>query len=313
MSRKLISAQKPFKMLVANLTKGSDPSRGPSGNPVKARSTYTVQMFPEIAGRGPEVGTPDPRTPGLGTRMGHVAYTTSPIPVAAAGTITVATNTFTGPTQIHLGPYVLVTGVDFALAAGVPNIQSTGTATVVANPSTATLTIGGQALSDAGGARTPGSNDYDGTLGSPALIAADIVAAINDPLNGFGAIVTAADAGGGAVTLTAVPLGAAGDLISLATSDAGDITVTGAFLTGGQDETGMDGTAANLAAAIDALPGYSAPVPGAAVVTVTGPFGVIGNEVAFYAGGANPQNFTFDPIDGTMDGAEPEIGPPVLG
>lgn len=192
MSRKLISAQKPFTMLVANLTKGSDPSKGPLGNPIKARSTYAVQMFPEIGGRGPEVGTPDPRTPGVGTRMGHVTYTTAPVPVAATGDITVATNAFTGPTQIHLGPYVLVTGVDFA--------------------------IGGS---------------------------------------------------------TAV-------------------------------------TAGNLEAAIDALPGYSASLVGS-TVTVTGPFGVIGNEVAFYAGGANPQNFTFDPIDGTMAGAEPEIGPPVLG
>lgn len=42
-----------------------------------------------------------------------------------------------------------------------------------------------QALTPAGGARTPGLNDYDNTLGAPNLIAADIAAAINDPANAF--------------------------------------------------------------------------------------------------------------------------------
>ena len=192
MSRKLISAQAPFTMLIANLRQGSDPSKGPSGNPQVIRQTYTVQHFPEIGGRGPEVGTPNPRTPGVGTHLGHVSYTTPPVPVAATGDITVAGNTFAGPTSILLGEHILTSGVDFVIG------------------------------------------------GSEAA------------------------------------------------------------------------TATNLAAAIDALPGFSAPAPGGAVITVTGPFGVIGNELAFYSDGASPYNFTFDPIDGTMAGAEPVIGPPVL-
>lgn len=48
-----------------------------------------------------------------------------------------------------------------------------------------TYTINGVALTPAGGPRTPGSNDYDDTLGTTELIAADIWAAINDPLNAF--------------------------------------------------------------------------------------------------------------------------------
>jgi hypothetical protein len=167
MSRKLISAQSPFTLLVANLRRGSDPSRGEAGNPDPVRQTYTFQHFPEIGGRGPEVGTVNPRTPGVGTRIGHVDYTTPPVPVLATGTVTV----------------------------------------------------------------------------------------------------------GGSLAATAT----------------------------------------NLAAAIDALPGYSAPAPGAAIVTVTGPAGVAGNEVVFASSGASPQNFTFNPIDGTMDGAEPIQGPPILG
>lgn len=191
MSRKLISAQRPFTMLIANLRQGSDPSRGPSGNPQVIRETYTSQFFPEIPGRGPEVGTPNPRTPGIGTHIGHVAYTVDGIPVNSTGDITVALDTFTGPTTVHLGEFVLTSNVDFATGGGV------------------------------------------------------------------------------AVTAT------------------------------------------NLGAAIDALPGYSATV-GAAVVTVTGPAGVIGNEVAFYSDGSSPQNLTFVPVDGTLGGAEPVIGPPVL-
>jgi hypothetical protein len=141
------------------------------------------------------------------------------------------------------------------------------------------------------------------------LIAADIVAAINDGANGFTAIATAVDGGGGIVNLTAVPIGDLGNAVDLATSDALDITVSGAFLTGGNDA--VDALATIIGAAIDNLPEFSAVVVDD-TITVTGPAGVMGNELAFYAGGSSPQNFTFTPTDGTLAGAEPEIGPPVL-
>ena len=61
-----------------------------------------------------------------------------------------------------------------------------GTVTVVATGAVgATITINGLALTPAGGARTPGANDYDDTLPTTATIAENIWLAINDPLNGF--------------------------------------------------------------------------------------------------------------------------------
>jgi len=192
MSKKLIMAQRPFTMLVANLRRGSNPSRGVAGNPDPVRQTYTSQLFPELGGRGPEVIPADPRSPGVSTHIGHVGYTTSPVPVAATGTITVLADAWTGPTTVHLGPYVLTSDVDYA--------------------------------------------------------------------------------------------------------------------TGG----GVGGVATALAAAISALPGYSA-TPAGAVVSVTGLFGVQGNEAVFYADGSTPQNFTFAPTTDTMAGAEPFRGPVLLG
>ena len=52
-------------------------------------------------------------------------------------------------------------------------------------------TINGIALTGVVGARTSGSDDYDKSLGSNALIAADMAAAINDPANSFKAHVNA--------------------------------------------------------------------------------------------------------------------------
>ena len=110
--------------------------------------------------------------------------------------------------------------------------QATSVVTVGNSPSTATLTIGGQALTPTAGPRTSGSNDYNRTSGSIALIRADIVAAINDPLNGFAAIATASDDTGGVLNLTAVPLGSLGNAVTLVSSDT-SLTVGGPTFTGG--------------------------------------------------------------------------------
>jgi len=77
------------------------------------------------------------------------------------------------------------------------------------------------------------------------------------------------------------------------------------------DPASGSNTATTLAAAINNLPGYSAPVPGAAVVTVSGPTGPIGNEVVFTAGGVSPYLFVFSPLD-SMGSAQPVIGPPTI-
>jgi hypothetical protein len=54
-----------------------------------------------------------------------------------------------------------------------------------------TVSLGGIPLTSVAAPRTPGSDDFDGSLGTPALIAADLVAAINDPANSFSTFVVA--------------------------------------------------------------------------------------------------------------------------
>lgn len=302
---RLITAQPKFKILVANIEGAGDPSRGI--NPVKVRTGFEKQNFPEIA-RGDTAGrVQDPSTPGIGTHQGLLDYTVPPVPVGVSGTLTVADGDFTSAASLYIGEYILVSNEDYT--AGVAT-QATGTLTVVATPSVADLTIGAGILTATAGARTPGSDDYDGTLGTPALIAADIIAAINDPANGFGAIATAASGGGAVVVLTAVPVGAAGNALALATTDAGDVTVSGATFTGGVDAPAT--TATNIAAAISALPDFSA-LAVADAVTITGPFGPNGNDIQFaaiYTG--TVQNFTLSPNDGFFAGGEPTIGPPTI-
>lgn len=120
MPRKVQTAQHSFTLLVANLRGGSDPSRNTGGNPTKIRTGFTLQHFPDVnreaAERGP--GTDSPRTPGIGTRVGHVDYTTPPEPVRASGTITVADNDFGAPATIYLGGFVLVSGEHYTPGGG---------------------------------------------------------------------------------------------------------------------------------------------------------------------------------------------------
>ena len=117
-------------------------------------------------------------------------------------------------------------------ATGFGDTKATASATVAASPSTAALTIGGVALTNAGGPRTSGANNYNGSAGSIAAIAADIINAINDPNNSFASLCTAASGGGGLINLTAVPLGTLGNAITLTSSNA-NITVSGANFAGG--------------------------------------------------------------------------------
>lgn len=308
MAKKLISAQKPFTMLLGVTRGNSDPSKGAAGNPTLMRATYKSQSFIEIGGRGPDTNLRTGGTSGVSTRGGLLTYTVPRVPVNGTGDVEVVSNDFTGPPSVRVGEYLFTSGVDFDLGA---DTQASGNFTVIATPSVANLTINGTFLSAFAGARTSGSNNYDGTLGTPELIAANIIAAINDSANDFTDIVSATTGGGAVVTLTAAldfP-GAAGNAITLATSDAGDVTRSGATLSLGVSNT--DGTATNLAAAIDMIPGYSASSL-LSVVTVTGPPGPLGNQVSFYAEGFNPSNFSFA-TDGTLEGAEPRIGPPVIG
>lgn len=308
MTKKLIGAQKPFTMLLGVTRGNSDPSKGLAGNPTVLRSTFKSQSFVEIGGRGPDTNARTESAPGIATRGGLLTFTVAGVPIRGSGDLEVVSNDFLGPTSVRVGEHLFTSGHDFDLGT---DTQATGNFTVVATPSVADLTINGVVLTAIAGARTPGSNNYDGTLGTVALIAADIIAALNDAANDFTDIVVASSGGGGVVTLTAATAfpGAAGNAITLATSDAADVTRSGAVLSLGVSNT--DGTATNLAAAIDMVPGYVA-TSLLSVVSVTGPSGPIGNEISFYAEGFSPANFTFT-TDGTLEGAEPRIGPPVIG
>jgi hypothetical protein len=86
------------------------------------------------------------------------------------------------------------------------------------------FTINGITLTGVVGARTSGSNDFDRSLGTKALIVADMAAAINDPANSFVGVVkaTAVVTGfGDEVLLDADPIahpGIAGNLIDISVS-----------------------------------------------------------------------------------------------
>ena len=119
-------------------------------------------------------------------------------------------------------------------ATGFGDTKATGTLTVGggAPPATANITLGTLTLT-AAAARVSGSDNYNGTLGSAALIAADIAAAINDPNNSFQSTCTAAVTAPGVVTVTAIPLGTLGNAVAFSSSD-GTVAASGVgFLAGG--------------------------------------------------------------------------------
>lgn len=189
--------------------------------------------------------------------------------VRATGTITAA--------AVLPGDTVTVAGVTLTAAgAQTPGglnfnegTRASGTYTVNASPAAAILTINGSPLSPAGGPRTPGGDDYDETLGTPTLIAADIAAAINDAANSFDTVVLATSLAA-VVTVRSLVPGAVGNAITIVSDDA-TVSASGATLTGG---VGTNSTVAtSLAAAInDAGNGLAATLtasPAGAVVTVS--------------------------------------------
>ena len=98
-----------------------------------------------------------------------------------------------------------------------------------------TITIAGLDLVGVVGARTPGADDFDASLGSGALIATEIAAAINDAANSWFGIVTASPAAN-VVTISAATAGSAGNLLGIAVvteTTVGTYTVAGASLTAG--------------------------------------------------------------------------------
>ncbi len=111
-------------------------------------------------------------------------------------------------------------------AAGDVGSSSSGTITVATDPVPAgtTVTYLGVTLTSVFGVRTPGSNDFNGSLLTTDAIAADMLAAIQDPANAWAAVVTATLIGSVlSASSIAVGYNTFGSMVS---SDA-SITVTG--------------------------------------------------------------------------------------
>lgn len=206
------------------------------------------------------------------------------------------------------------------------DVQATVTLTVGAPLAGDTLTVGGVTLTGIAGARTPGNDDFN--VGA-AVVADEIAAALNDALNSFATLVTAASVAP-VVTLTAVPAGADGNAIAVSSSTA-QLVFSTPTLSGGRtggnntltfgDQTvtssvdwipvngNANASAIALAAAIDSLPNFSAAAI-AADITVTGPTGPSEIEVSvtYTASGGN---YTFTPDTKIMTGT-PSVGAPII-
>ena len=173
-------------------------------------------------------------------------------------------------TGVRYGDTITIGGIGLVAAStttpGGLNFNAGTRATAViasaAAPTTATITIdtapiagGPYVLTDAGGPRTPGNNDYDGTLGTTAAIAADIAAAINDPANDFAAFLSAAvGPGPSQVTLTWIVPGAAANPVANSSSN-GTATISATF--GGGVGTAITTATAIVAAIQDPLNGLT--------------------------------------------------------
>ena len=120
---KLPTAQPKFKILVANLAGGSDPSQGI--NPTKIRTGFEQQLLPEVSRSTGSLRELEPQSPGINTNTGLLTWSTATTPVAASGTLTVISNDFTDAAVVYLGPYTITSNVDFTPGG---NVNATATA-----------------------------------------------------------------------------------------------------------------------------------------------------------------------------------------
>lgn len=117
---KNIKAGKPLMQLVGVLEGGSDPSRGPVGNPVKKRSSFTSQQIHAKGHHG--------KTTYSNQRLGGgAAEATATLSVDAA-----VDPAHTGDT-LFLGDYELLEGVNWAIAVADVNTTASRIATAISN------------------------------------------------------------------------------------------------------------------------------------------------------------------------------------
>ena len=124
------------------------------------------------------------------------------------------------------------------------------------------ITINGVDLTGVSGARTPGSDDFDATLGTTTALATEIHAAILDAANSFSVLVSASVAGD-LVTVEAATVG--GDLSVAHTAPGGGLTTaTNSAVAYDIEDNGLfiagDGTEA-AATALGTVDGYSYAIP----------------------------------------------------
>ena len=131
MPKKIITAQRPFTMLIANVRAGADPA---IANPTVTRQTFTRQLMPEIGGRGMSQEPISNPTPGTHTRQGRVTFGGGGVPVATAGSITIAAAVTNEPVSwVQVGSYKFETGQDFVVADGDAPTTATNLATAMTN------------------------------------------------------------------------------------------------------------------------------------------------------------------------------------
>lgn len=186
------------------------------------------------------------------------------------GSLVVVADSLDPSTGVLYGDVITIAGIaltaDSVTTPGGLNFdagtQATDTLVVTAAPSSATVTVdtgpangGPFPLAPAGGPRTPGSDDYDETLGTTAAIAAEIASAINDPANSFATFMSASVGPGPSdVTLTWTVPGDSANVITNTSSD-GTVTTTGGFGGGVGDE--ITTATAIVAAILDGLNGLA--------------------------------------------------------
>ena len=171
--------------------------------------------------------------------VGQSKYLRPPDTADADVSVSGSTTTFSAESK-GLAAYFLV-NVDAETG-----VAASGTVTAATVLAADTVTIGGIQFDAVAGARTPGSNDFDQS-GTDTTTAADLAAAINDPLNGIGlssTINVTASPSVAVVTITADAEGTDDNAITL-TSSGATLTVSGATFTGGVDETALTPAEAN--------------------------------------------------------------------
>jgi hypothetical protein len=130
MGKKAVTAQRPFTMLIAHIRGGSDPSRGPAGNPDVVRSTYRQQHVIDVPGRGARTYRVGEK--GTTTRTGMLT-TTAGAPVNSGGVVAITNPVFEGPTSLILGEFTLTTNVDFVVDPASAANTATALAAAIAN------------------------------------------------------------------------------------------------------------------------------------------------------------------------------------